>query len=290
MLNVEWVEPETLEDVKHALASGDDLTRVVSGGTALSLIIKQGIYQPERLISLKKVRCVLNYIRPDNDGNLRIGAMTTLREMETSPFIEQNYPVISKALHHVANPRIRYVASIGGNLSHGDAHLDLPPFLLALDAKVKVESVRGDRWIPLADFFQGYYVTAVRPDELVTEVLLPKTDPGLKGAYIKYTTLSNDDWPTLGVAAFIQQEQGILCDVRMAVSAVTDVPAKLEAVEQLLLGKPGSEAWIEQAAEMAFHAVEPSEDLRGSSWYKKEMLKVHVRRVLQQLLPEGQKG
>jgi carbon-monoxide dehydrogenase medium subunit len=286
MLNFEWLEPETLEEVKQALASGDDQTRVVSGGTALSLIMKQGIFQPERLISLKKVKGELNYIRIDEEGNMRIGAMATLREIETSPLVAQNYPVIVHALEHVANPRIRYVASIGGNLSHGDAHLDLPPILLALGAKVKTDSAAGERWIPLEEFFQGYYVTAVRPDELVTEVLIPKPEPGMKGLYIKYTTLSNDDWPTLGVAVFLKQEQGIVSDIRLCVSAVTDVPTKLAEIEQFLAGKQLSEQAIEQAAQMAFDAVEPSEDLRGTPWYKKEMLKVHVRRALQQLASE----
>jgi carbon-monoxide dehydrogenase medium subunit len=286
MLNFEWLEPETLEEVKQALASGDDQTRVVSGGTALSLIMKQGIFQPERLISLKKVKGELNYIRIDEEGNMRIGAMATLREIETSPLVAQNYPVIVHALEHVANPRIRYVASIGGNLSHGDAHLDLPPILLALGAKVKTDSAAGERWIPLEEFFQGYYVTAVRPDELVTEVLIPKPEPGMKGLYIKYTTLSNDDWPTLGVAVFLKHEQGIVSDIRLCVSAVTDVPTKLAEIEQFLAGKQLSEQAIEQAAQMAFDAVEPSEDLRGTPWYKKEMLKVHVRRALQQLASE----
>jgi carbon-monoxide dehydrogenase medium subunit len=286
MLNFEWLEPETLEEVKQALASGDDQTRVVSGGTALSLIMKQGIFQPERLISLKKVKGELNYIRIDEESNMRIGAMATLREIETSPLVAQNYPVIVHALEHVANPRIRYVASIGGNLSHGDAHLDLPPILLALGAKVKTDSAAGERWIPLEEFFQGYYVTAVRPDELVTEVLIPKPEPGMKGLYIKYTTLSNDDWPTLGVAVFLKQEQGIVSDIRLCVSAVTDVPTKLAEIEQFLAGKQLSEQAIEQAAQMAFDAVEPSEDLRGTPWYKKEMLKVHVRRALQQLASE----
>jgi aerobic carbon-monoxide dehydrogenase medium subunit len=286
MLNFEWLEPETLEEVKQALATGDDQTRVVSGGTALSLIMKQGIFQPERLISLKKVKGELNYIRIDEEGNMRIGAMATLREIETSPLVAQNYPVIVHALEHVANPRIRYVASIGGNLSHGDAHLDLPPILLALGAKVKTDSAAGERWIPLEEFFQGYYVTAVRPDELVTEVLIPKPEPGMKGLYIKYTTLSNDDWPTLGVAVFLKQEQGIVSDIRLCVSAVTDVPTKLAEIEQFLAGKQLSEQAIEQAAQMAFDAVEPSEDLRGTPWYKKEMLKVHVRRALQQLASE----
>lgn len=287
MREFEWLEPETLEDVKTALAAGDAGTRVVGGGTALSLIMKQGIYSPERLISLKKIKSKLNYILQDEQGNLRIGAMTTLREMEVSPLMEKLAPVIVKALHHVANPRIRYVASIGGNLSHGDAHLDLPPILLAMGAKVKVESTKGERWIGLEDFFQGYYETSIEANELLTEVLIPKQEDGLQGVYLKYTTLSNDDWPTVGVAALMKSERNKIVSIRLVVSAVMDVPTRLYEVEQMIMGKEFSETLIEQAGEKAFAMVEPLEDLRGSVWYKKEMVNVHVRRALRQLWING---
>ncbi|MDQ0218750.1 xanthine dehydrogenase family protein subunit M [Peribacillus cavernae] len=286
-LDFEWIEPESLEEVKQALSSGDIGTRIVSGGTALSLIMKQGIYSPERLVSLKRVKQQLNYIKADELGNLYIGCMTTLRDMELSPLVQKLAPVIIDALHHVANPRIRYVASIGGNLSHGDAHLDLPPILLAMGAKIKAESTTEERWIELKDFFHGYYETSLEPSEILTEVFIPKQDNRLIGTYMKYTTLSNDDWPTLGVAAFLRIEDGIVSEIRLVVSAVTDVPTQLTEVEEMLWGKSLDEELIEKAALRAYDIVEPLEDLRGSVWYKKEMVKVHIRRVLNQLLLEA---
>jgi carbon-monoxide dehydrogenase medium subunit len=273
MKEFEWLEPETLEDVKKALSSADSGTRVVSGGTALSLIMKQGIYSPERLISLKKVKHKLDYIREDEDGNLRIGAMATLKEIESSSLVARLAPVIVEALHNIANPRIRYVATIGGNLSHADAHLDLPPILLAM----------GERWIELKDFFNGYYVTALETNEILTEVWIPKQPEGRKGKYLKFTALSNDDWPTLGVALFMKVEESKITDIRLVVSAVTDVPTRLEEVEQLLLGNECSDDLIEEAGIKAFDLVDAAEDLRGSVWYKKEMVKVHVCRALKQL-------
>jgi aerobic carbon-monoxide dehydrogenase medium subunit len=283
-LDFEWIEPETLEEVKEAIGSGDSGTRIVSGGTALSLIMKQGIYAPERLVSLKRVKQHLNYIKTDEQGNLRIGSMATLREIEVSPSVKEFSPVITEALHHVANPRIRYVASLGGNLSHGDAHLDLPPILLALNAKVKAESTAGERWIELKDFFEGYYVTSLKADEILTEVLIPKLNDRLFGTYFKYTTLSNDDWPTLGVAAFVKMDDDTISDIRVVVSAVTDVPTRLGEIEAMLLGQEAAEDLIDEAGEKASELVEPLEDLRGSVWYKKEMVKVHIRRVLKQLM------
>lgn len=284
MKDFEWLEPDTLEEVKKALAENDGGTRVVSGGTALALIMKQGIYNPECLVSLKKVKHQLQYVRLDEQGNLRIGAMTTLREMETSPLVEQFAPVIVEALHHVANPRIRYVACIGGNLSHADAHLDLPPILLAMGAQIKAERASGERWIDLNDFFHGYYTTALEQDELLTEVMIPKQPEDLQGVYVKFVALSNDDWPTLGVAAFMSVKERNIADIRLVVSAVTDAPQHLEEVEQMLLGQECTEKLIEQAGAKAFDAVEPLEDLRGSVWYKKEMVKVHVSRALRQLV------
>lgn len=287
MLDFNWIEPESLDGVKEALASGDTNTRIVSGGTALSLIMKQGIFTPENLISLKKVKSALDYIKVDIEGNLLIGAMTSLHSIETSPIVIEHAPVVSKALRHVANPRIRYVASIGGNLAHGDAHLDIPPILLAMDVKVKVESTKGTRLIELQDLYQGYYVTTIEPDEILTEVIIPKQSENMKGTYLKYTTLSNDDWPTVGVAVFINLIQNIVSDIRITVSAATEVPTRLSEAENILRNKKLSEKLIEEAAGKAFEIVEPLEDHRGSVWYKKEMTKVHVRRALNELKQEG---
>ncbi|RSK55140.1 FAD binding domain-containing protein [Bacillus canaveralius] len=287
MLDFNWIEPDSLDGVKEALASGDPNTRIVSGGTALSLIMKQGIFTPENLISLKKVRSALDYITVDIDGNLLIGALTTLHTIETSPLVQEHAPVVAKALRHVANPRIRYVASIGGNLAHGDAHLDIPPILLAMDAKVKVESTKGTRLIELKDLYQGYYVTTIEPEEILTEVMIPKQSETMKGTYLKYTTLSNDDWPTVGVAVFINVVENIVSDIRITVSAATEVPTRLAEAENILRNQQLSEKLIEEAAEIAFEIVEPLEDLRGTVWYKKEMTKVHVRRALIELKQEG---
>jgi carbon-monoxide dehydrogenase medium subunit len=284
MMDFDWIEPESLGAVKDVLSSGDPNIRLVSGGTALSLILKQGMFNPEKLVSLKKIQSSLNYIRTDDNGNLLIGAMATLRSVETSPLVKELAPVVVEALHHVSNPRIRYVASIGGNLAHGDAHLDLPPILLGMNAKVKVESAKEERWIDLKDLYKGYYVTDIEPHEILTEVFIPKQDKSMQGVYLKYTTLSNDDWPTVGVAVFLKKENGKAADVRMTVSAATDVPVRLNEAEKILLSNELSQTAIEQAANKSSEIVEPLEDIRGSVWYKKEMIKVHVRKALLELL------
>jgi carbon-monoxide dehydrogenase medium subunit len=282
-----WLEPSTLSDAMEILSAADPETRVISGGTALSLIMKQGMFEPKKLVSLKKLKPELAYIKLDENENLRIGAMTTLRELEIDPQVKKHAPVIVDALNHVANPRIRYVASIGGNLSHGDAHLDLPPILIAMGARVKIESSKGERWLDLNQFFHGYYETAVQSDEILTEVVIPKQIEGMRGTYIKFTTLSNDDWPTVGVATFMKTEGKRVIDVRIVISAATDIPTQLFEVENMIKGQYLDTQIINSAAEKAFEIVQPLEDLRGTVWYKKEMVKVHVRRALEQLLVES---
>lgn len=282
-----WLEPNTLSDAMEILSSGDPETKVISGGTALSLIMKQGMFEPKKLVSLKRLKSELGYIKLDENENIRIGGMTSLREIEMDPIVKKHAPVIVDALNHVANPRIRYVASIGGNLSHGDAHLDLPPILVAMGARVKIESSKGERWLELNQFFHGYYETAVQSNEILTEVLIPKQIVGLKGTYIKFTTLSNDDWPTVGVAAFMKTENKKVIDVRIVISAATDVPTQLFEVENMIKGQPLNTDIINKAAEKSFEIVQPLEDLRGTVWYKKEMVKVHVRRALEQLMGES---
>ncbi|WP_158736893.1 xanthine dehydrogenase family protein subunit M [Alteribacillus sp. YIM 98480] len=281
-----WLEPEKLSEVKDILSSGDPEIRVVSGGTALSLIMKQGMFDPNKIVSLKKLQSELRYITSDKAGNVRIGSMTTLRDLEVDALIKEKAPVLSEALTHVANPRIRYVASIGGNLSHGDAHLDMPPILMAMGAEVKIESAKGDRWLDLKEFFKGYYETAIEPDEILTEIMIPKQAEGIVGTYIKYTTLSNDDWPTVGVAAFLKKTDGIAGDSRIVISAATDIPTQLFDVQHIIDGNQLDKTTIQKAAEKAFEVAEPLEDLRGSVWYKKEMVKVHVRKALEQLAKE----
>lgn len=283
MSDFNWVEPDSLEEAKDLLSSGNPNIRIVSGGTALSLIMRQGIFSPETLISLKRLKSQLDYIRQDEEGNLFIGAMTTLRTIETSHLVRVIAPVISQALKQVANPRIRYVASIGGNLAHGDAHLDLPPILLALGASVKVENSVGFRWIEIQNLYKGYYETNIAPDEILTEVYIPKQPQDLMGTYLKYTTLSNDDWPTVGVAAYLKEDGLKVTDVRLVVSAATDIPTRLHEAEDMLMNKNINPVSIAQAAEKAYEVVSPLEDLRGSAWYKKEMVKVHVRRALLEL-------
>jgi carbon-monoxide dehydrogenase medium subunit len=158
--------------------------------------------------------------------------------------------------------------------------MDLPPILLALGARVRASSPAGERWIELADLIVGYYETALRGDELITEVAIPPPAAGTRTHYAKFTALSADDWPAVGVAVAFRRENGALRDARVAVSAATARPMRLAAAEAVLAGGGGAQLFA-QAADAAADEVQTLGDLRGSAPYKREMVRVHVRRALQ---------
>src|SRR5450432_1946165 len=161
MTPFELLEPETLDEAVAALDASDPSVRAIAGGTALVLMMKSRIFQPQRLVSLRRLNGPLRGVRAEADGGLRIGALTTLARMERSPELAAAAPVLTRALRTLSNIRIRNVATLGGHLAHGDPHMDLPPIFLTLGARVRAVSPRGERWIDVADLITGYYETTL---------------------------------------------------------------------------------------------------------------------------------
>lgn len=284
MNRFDLVQPRSVEEAVAALDREDPSIRPIGGGTALMLMMKQKLFRPTRLVSLQRLEGDLRSIRVDGDGNLRIGAMTLLRDLELARAVKDVAPVVGQAMHTLANVRVRNVASVGGHLAHADPHMDLPPILLAMGARVQAVSPRGSRSISMTELFQGYYETCLEKDELLTELVIPAQAAGTRGAYEKFCSLSADDWPTLGVAVFFRQNGGSLSDVRVAVSAATEKPLRLGRVEELLTGERPSQTVFKAAADAAFADVRPLPDIRGSVAYKREMVRVFVRQALERAL------
>ena len=277
----ELAEPGTLQEAVALLDPEDPNVRAIAGGTALLLMMKARLFQPARLVSLRKLNGTLRGVRPGDGGALRIGAMTTLSELEYSPEISRALPVVRRALPALSNVRIRNVATLGGHLAHGDPHMDLPPILLTLGARVRAVSRRGERWIAVADLFTGYYETALARDELIAEIEVPRQPPGVHGWYAKFTALSADDWPAVGVAVWCRVESGRIAEARVAVSAATERPLRVSAAEEILANASATPAIFARAADAAADEVQPLPDLRGTAAYKREMVRVHVRRALE---------
>ena len=281
MKSFDLAEPATLEEAVALLDPEDKSVRAIAGGTALMLMMKTRLFQPTRLVSLRRLNGDLRGIRVNQDGGLRIGAMTSLSQLEYSPLVASAYPVLSRALGTLSNIRIRNVATLGGHLAHGDPHMDLPPILMTLGAKISAVSPRGWRGVDICDLFTGYYQTSLSKDELITAVEIAGQPPGVYCWYEKFTARSADDWPTVGVAVRYTVDAGIIRDGRVAVSAATERPMRAAAAEAELVGAPLAPHVFSKAADAAADELEPIADLHGSSSYKREMVRVHIRRALE---------
>jgi carbon-monoxide dehydrogenase medium subunit len=251
----------------------------VAGGTALLTIIKQGLLLPKSLVNLKKIRDG-SAISFDPHRGMRIGALATINEIETSPAVRSHYPVLAEACHVVANIRIRNMATIGGNLAHGDYQSDPPTVLAALDATLEITSQRGTREMRMSEFQRGSYETALEPAELITAISIPPLPERMKGIYIKFTTGSSEERPCAGIAALARIENGICQELRLAVGAVSPRPVRITAGEEMARGQNLNAVLIERIAAEAARAVDPIEDLRGPADYKRHLVGVLVRRAL----------
>ncbi len=284
MLPFEYRTPKNLKEVHASLREFGTDAKLISGGTALVIMMKQRLVRPSCLVSLRSVRG-LNGIEV-KDGGLSIGGLATHREVETSSLVRRRLPVLSETYHHVATIRVRNTASMGGGLAHADPNQDPPPTLIALGATVKATSANGSRVIPLDEFFTDYYETVLNPDEIITEVFVPKLPPNSGSAYLKFLPRTADDYATVSAAAVLTLDKSkkTISDVRIALGSVGTTPIRAKDAEALLRGQPVKPEAFREAAEKAKEAVDPVTDFRGSAGYKKEMAGVFVRRALEKAL------
>ncbi|MEC7760655.1 MAG: FAD binding domain-containing protein [Pseudomonadota bacterium] len=279
MRGVEILRPGSFAEALDLLAGGDPETRPMSGGTALILMMKTGVFQPERLVSLDGVEPDYGAITVTQDGGLHIGALATLSALGRHPEVARLTPIIHRAMPHLSNVRVRNVACVGGALAHGDPHMDLPPILAALGADVEIASAKGARSVPVEQFIRGYYETVLEPGELISGVSIPPQTGWVSG-YRKCTTRAVDDWPALGIAVALSMRAGAVARARVVVSAATEKLTRVGEAEAVLLDGPLRPERIAEAAEAAAGAVETMDDALGSAGYKTQLLRVHLRRLL----------
>src|SRR3981189_304717 len=234
MIPFELAEPASLAAAIMLLDPDDPTIRPIAGGTALMLMMKAGVFQPTKLVSLRKIEGEYSRIRAEADG-LRIGAMTTLRTLERLDAVRKHAPVITRTLRTLSNVRVRNVATVGGALAHADPHMDLPPVLIALGATLTAVGPKGERKLAVEELFSGYYETVLERNELIAEVQIPPLD-SKSGVYCKVTTGSADDWPALGIAAVIEGNGKAIKSVRLVASAATDKATRLRSAETVLNG------------------------------------------------------
>jgi aerobic carbon-monoxide dehydrogenase medium subunit len=278
MIPFELAEPTSLKAALTLLDPDDDTIRPIAGGTALMLMMKAGVFRPAKLVSLRKIESKYAAITAGPNG-LTIGAMTTLSALERSDDVRRQVPLITQALLTLSNVRVRNVATVGGAMAHGDPHMDLPPVLMALGASVVVASPDGERRLAVEDLFSGYYETVLAKNELISSVEVP-AQRGDRGAYMKVTTGSVDDWPALGVAVVLEEDDGTITSARIVASAATEKATRLKAAEAILNGHRVDEAIVRRAADAAADEAEFVSDVRGSVSYKRELMRVYVQRAV----------
>jgi aerobic carbon-monoxide dehydrogenase medium subunit len=276
----ELLQPRSVDEAVELLTNHGDEARAIGGGTTLIILMKQRALHYPYLVDLQSIPG-MNEISPETDG-VRIGALTTHRAVELSPVIRQTIPVVAEAFSRIGNVRVRQTASVGGNLAHADYRLDPPPPLLVLGTAVNVAGPNGSRTIPIKDFFRGLYETALQSGEIIVDIKIPSMPARSKAVYLRYSSLSGNDWPCLGVAALMIQRNGRCQELRLALGGVAATPLLIAGLE-LVRDQSLDQGVIEKLLETVDEQISPSSDLRGSEWYKRKMVGVFVKKAIAQL-------
>jgi carbon-monoxide dehydrogenase medium subunit len=276
-------EPASLAEALALLDPDDPAVRAIAGGTALMLMMKSGLYRPQRLVSLRRLGPALTGINAAADGGVEIGAMVRLAEIERSLAIREAAPVIADTLLTHSNVRVRNVATLGGNLAHADPHMDLPPVLIALGASLRIAGPGGERSVMVEDLFTGYLETVLANNELITAVAIP-SQAGRCAVYVKCTARTADDWPALGLAGSVRAEGGQVRDARIAIGAATETAIRLPVAEAVLAGRAIDDALLREAGRAAAAEAPVVADHHGSAAYKRVLIEVHLQRALRRVL------
>ena len=274
------LQPRSLAEAVEMLAKHGDEARPLGGGTTLVILMKQRALHYPYLVDLQTIPG-LDEIKKEADG-VRIGALVTHRMVELSSVIRQAFPVVVEAFSHIGNVRVRETASVGGNLAHADYRLDPPPPLLVLGAEVTAFGPKGSRVIPLKNFFRGMYETVLEPGELLVDVKIPTMPANGRAVYLRFSALSANDWPCLGVAALMAKENGRCQELRLALGGVAATPLLIGGLD-FVKDQSLDAAVIDKVLTLVDAQISPSSDLRGSEWYKRRVAKVFVGRAIEQL-------
>lgn len=274
------LQPRSLPEAVAMLARHGDDARALGGGTTLVILMKQrALYYPY-LVDLQTIPGLAE-INVESDG-IRIGALVTHRRLECSPVIRASFPALADAFGQIGNVRIRQTASVGGNLAHADYRLDPPPALLVLGAEVSLFGANGARTVPLGQFFRGLYETVLEPAELLIDIKVPFMPENSRAVYLRYNTLSANDWPCLGVAAFLTKANGRCRELRVALGGLASTPVLVGGLD-FIKDQTLDSAVIERLLDTVDQQIAPFADLRGSEWYKRRMARLFVKKAVEQL-------
>ena len=274
----EYLRPRTLPEAIAFLQRFGDEAKILSGGQSLIPMMKFRLARPGYLIDINRIPG-LSYIK-EEDGYLKIGGLTREAELENSPLIHGKYPIILDTARVIADPQVRNMATLAGNLAHGDPANDHPATMLALRAQIVAVGPQGERVLPIESFFVTLFTTELQHDEIVSEIRIPVPQPRSGGAYLKLERKVGD-FATAGVAAQLTVDREGVCQwAGIGLTNVGATPVKAGKAEEALRGQKLDEANFVQAAQLAAEETQPSSDLRGPAEYKRGLVKELTRRAL----------
>lgn len=277
-----YLRPGSLQEALSMLAGHKDESKIICGGQSLLIVMRQGMLVTDYLIDIKGLN-ELSYITYGEREGLKIGATTTHRTIEKSELVKRKCPILVEIEKKVASIQIRNWGSIAGNLAHGDAQAgDLAPSLIALGAKVKLASSKGDRIMPLEQFYTGFFENAMNNDELMVEVQVPPAQPRAASAYTKFNLIGNDQG-IVGVATTIEVDQGGICkDARIVLGNSGVTPIRATNAEKILRGKRLGDELLDEAGGAAAGDADPVSDIHASEEFRRHLIRVLTERMVRQ--------
>jgi carbon-monoxide dehydrogenase medium subunit len=278
-----YVAPRSLDEALALVSRHADEGKVLAGGQSLLPVLNFRLAQPVVLVDLNGVR-ELEFLRPGastpDDGGLRMGALTRHRVLEHDPSVAARAPLLAEAVHHIAHPQIRNRGTVGGSIAHADPKAELPALAIALDARLHLQKQGADRWLAAADFYTGFFSTALEPDELLTEMAWPAMAPRSGWAF-EEAARRHGDYAQVGVAVVVRLDgSGRCAEARIVFLAVGGGPLQARAAAAGLVGEVPSEAVIAAAAAAAAAATEPTDDVHASAAFKRHLARVLATRAL----------
>jgi len=284
-MRFEYLQPVTIEQAISLLTKHDGKAKVIAGGTDLVVQMRRKEVRPQYVVDIAGIPG-LDYINYDEKQGLRIGALTTIRALETSNELQQRYPVISQAASQLGSVAIRNVATLGGNLCNAAPSAETAPSLIGLQATAKIIGPDGERIASLEDFFTGPGSTILKTGELLLEIQVPVPSPGTRGIYLKHAIRGTVDLAIVGVAVIVTPEAGgeVCQDINVVLGAVASTPMRARSAEEMMRGERIDDALIDRSAQAASDEARPISDVRASAQYRKEMVKVFTRRALREAM------
>jgi carbon-monoxide dehydrogenase medium subunit len=272
---------EVAESVEHAielLGTKED-AKLLAGGHSLLPLMKFRLARPATLIDIGRVPGLAG-VRNGSGEQLTIGALTRHHDLANDALVQEHCPILAHTAALVGDSQVRHRGTIGGSLAHGDPASDLPTIALTLDAEIVVRGPNGERTVGAAEFFRGFYETALEPNELITEIRIPKTG-AVRWSYIKFRQRALD-WATVGVAAVVEPENGGIKSVRIGLTNMGQTPLRAVAVEQALAGAPHD--GVEAAAQQADEGTDPPTDTFASADFRRHLVRVLTARAVEEAL------